>query len=288
MSVRSHDPLQNARLAGYTRGGFAGRYHAYRPRPPLALVELLQQMAQTSRPDLVVDLGSGTGLSTALWAAHARRVVGIEPLDEMRGIADAMRAGPHVEFRAGVAQQTGLPAGAADIVTCAQSFHHMEPQGVLVEVARILRPGGVFATYDYDWPPVVHPEAELAFFAFMDRIRELRAAHGIRSEQQQWDKTEHADRMQSSGAFRLVREVLLHRTERCTAEHWVGFALTLGHVIPVLDLGLSDAELGLDELRRVSERTLGAEGLPWYVSYRVRIGVKLSREVSPCMTRVRR
>jgi len=32
--------------------------------------------------------------------------------------------------------------------------------------------------------------------------------------------------------------------------------------------------LGLDEFRRISERTLGAEGLPWYVSYRVGIGVK--------------
>jgi SAM-dependent methyltransferase len=201
-------------------------------------------------------------------------VIGIEPLDEMREIADGMRVGAHVEFRASVAQQTGVPAGGADVVTCAQSFHHMEPQGVLAEVARILRPGGVFATYDYDVPPVVHPEADLAYVAFMDRIADVRAAYGIRSEQERWDKAGHADRLQSSGVFRHVRETLLHHTERCTAERWVGFALSLGDMIPVLDLGLSEAELGLDELRRVSERTLGAEGLPWYVSYRVRIGVK--------------
>ncbi len=46
--------------------------------------------------------------------------------------------------------------GTAGIVTCAQSFHWMEPESTFIEVARILRPGGVFAAYDYDRPPTVH------------------------------------------------------------------------------------------------------------------------------------
>ena len=54
----------------------------------------------------------------------------------------------------------------------------------------------------------------------------------------------------------------------------MGFTRTTGIVLPVLDLGLSDDELGLTALRRVAERVLGAEGLPWYVSYRVRVGAK--------------
>jgi len=36
----------------------------------------------------------------------------------------------------------------------------------------------------------------------------------------------------------------------------------------------TDHELGLTELQEVADRTLGAEGLPWYVSYRVCVGVK--------------
>ena len=274
MTAPPYDPLRNARLAGYTREGFAARYDAYRPRPPADIVDLLLQMAQTSRPGLVVDLGSGTGLSTGIWAGRARRVIGIEPLDEMRRIAEAAHGGAGVEFHAGVAQRTGLAAGSADIVTCSQSFHHMEPGSVLAEVARVLRPGGVFATYDYDLPPVVHWQAERAFFAFMDRVRELRATHAVGSAMQLWDKTAHVERLQTSGAFRYVRELLLHHTEPCTAEHWVGFALSLRDVLPVLDLGLSDAELGLDDFREASEQALGAEGLPWHVSYRVRIGVR--------------
>ena len=274
MSLPPHDPLLNARRTGYTRRGFGALYHAHRPRPPAALVDILRQLAGTRRPRLVVDLGSGTGISTAIWAPHAERVLGIEPLDEMRETAEASTISPNVRFQAGVAQQTGVPDGAADIVTCAQSLHHTEPAGTLAEIARILRTGGVFAAYDYDWPPLVHWEAGQAFGAFIDRVRALRTKHGIASEQEQWAKDEHAGRMRQSGLFRHVAETSLHNVERCTAERWVGFACTIGLVLPVLDLGLSDDELGLTAFREVAERALGSEGLPWYVSYRVRAAVK--------------
>jgi SAM-dependent methyltransferase len=270
----THDPLLNARRTGYTRDGFAARYHAHRPKPPSALLELLLQLAGTRRPQLVVDLGSGTGISTAVWAPHAERVVGIEPLDEMRAMAEAGDAPPNVSFRAGVAQRTGIPGGAADIVTCAQSLHHTEPAGTLAEIGRILRAGGVFAAYDYDWPPMVQWEANRAFDVFIEGVRALRMKHGIRSEQEQWEKDEHLERMHLSGLFRHVTELSLHNVEQCTAQRWVGFACTISFVLPVLDLGLSDAELGLTALRETAERTLGAEGLPWYVSYRVRAAVK--------------
>jgi SAM-dependent methyltransferase len=265
------DPGVNARLTGYTRAGFAARYHAYRPRPPEVITAILTQLAQTGRPRLVVDLGSGTGLSTFLWAERAETVIGVEPLDEMRHIAEASNRAPHVRFVAGVAQRTGLPAGAADIVTCGQSLHDMEPEGTLAGIARILRPGGVFSAYDYDWPPVVHPQAEEAFFRFMDRVEDFRERHAIRRETQQWDKARHLTRLRNCGHFRHLREMLVHQSEPCSAERWVGFALTLSHVLPVLDLGPGDQDLGLTTLRAVADRSTG---LPWYVSYRVRIAVR--------------
>ncbi len=274
MTEEQVDPLLNARRTGYARSGFAATYHAHRPRPPVAVVDLLMQLAQTQRPHLVVDLGSGTGLSTVVWAPHAEGVIGIEPLDEMRAIAASKSMASNVRFEAGVAQATGLPDGVADIVTCAQSLHHMEPQSALAEITRLLRPGGVFAAYDYDWPPVVHCEAEEAFFAFVDRVGELRKRHGIRSEMRRWDKAGHLHRIRDCGHFRYVRETFLHHPEPCSAERWVGFALTLGDVPPVLELGLDDEEVGLTALREAAERTLGSGGLPWYVSYCVRVGVK--------------
>src|SRR5579884_102104 len=144
--------------------GEAHLYDQTRPSPPPVLLDILTQLIHTPRPSLVVDLGSGTGLSTAIWGERAQRVIGIEPNADMR--AEAVRkAEDHpyaaqIEYREGVAHQTGLPDGCADIVTAAQSFHWMEPTATLAEVARILRPGGLFAAYDYDAPPAIHWELD--------------------------------------------------------------------------------------------------------------------------------
>ena len=96
--------------------GRARSYDDARPTPPSALPDLLTQLISLPHPALVVDLGSGTGLSTAIWAADAERVLGIEPNADMRehaakkiaGSADAAR----IAYRDGTAQQTGLPPAA--------------------------------------------------------------------------------------------------------------------------------------------------------------------------------
>src|SRR5215208_3354063 len=74
--------------SGYDRPGFAERYDRYRPRPPLAVLDLLPPLAGVDRPRLVVDLGSGTGLSTRFWAERAEEVVGVEPNARMRAFAE--------------------------------------------------------------------------------------------------------------------------------------------------------------------------------------------------------
>jgi SAM-dependent methyltransferase len=274
MGIPSYDPRQNAQRSGYMQRGFAERYDTYRPTPPPALLDLLCQFAQTSSPALVVDLGSGTGLSTAVWAGRAQQVVGIEPLAAMRRVAEARYHDSNISFHDACAQQTMLPAGAADLVTCAQSLHWMDPVSTFAEAARILRPGGVFATYDYDLLPTVQWEAEQAFVTFIAEVRQLRRAHTVPAGIQEWEKSDHLSRLQASRRFRYVKELLLHHTEPCTAERWVGFALTLREVAPVIELGLDEAALALEAFRRVADRTLGRRGLPWYVSYRVRVGVK--------------
>jgi SAM-dependent methyltransferase len=242
--------------------------------PPPALLDLLCQVAQAPAPTLVVDLGSGTGLSTAVWAERARRVIGIEPLEARRRTAEGRSHFPNVSFHDGSAQHTGLPDGAAEIVMCAQSLHWMEPQTTFAEAARILRSGGVFAAYDYDLVPTVQWEAEQACATFMARVRELRKTHVVPPGIREWDKADHLGRLQASREFRYVKELLLHHTEPCTAERWVGFALTLREVAPVLELGLEEAARALEAFRRAADRTLGPAGRPWYVSYRVRMGVK--------------
>jgi ubiquinone/menaquinone biosynthesis C-methylase UbiE len=264
------------REGGYTKRDFAGGYDAYRPTPPAVLLDLLCLEAQVERPSVVVDLGSGTGLSTRAWADRAGEVVGIEASAEMRARAEQETAASNVRYVHAFAQETGLPDGMADVVTCSQSLHWMEPEPTFAEVARILRPGGVFAAYDYDWPPLCHWEVERAFTEMMRRVNEARKGSGRPpwTGRPRYDKPQHLERIQASGRFRYAREIGLHNRVRGDADRIVGMALSLGPLVVLLDGGKSEEDLGLTQLREAAARTLGDRESDWFMSYRVRLAVK--------------
>jgi SAM-dependent methyltransferase len=256
--------------SGYERPGFAEGYDRNRPRPPQALLEWLCRYARLDKPALVVDLGCGTGLSTRAWAGRAERVVGIEPNGAMLAAADPA---PGVEFREAYAQDTGLEDGCADIVTCSQSLHWMTPEPTFAEAARILRAGGVFAAYDYDWPPVVDPEVDAAFKAYQSRRGDLRRLWDLKRGADIWPKEEHLQRMRESGEFSFCREVLLHSVEEGDADRIVGFAYSLGCPAVDMDNDELEHELRLAELEEVARRVLSDRTVPFLFGYRVRIGV---------------
>lgn len=253
--------------------GFASLYDQCRPAPPEILGRFLTTQAQTPRPSLVVDLGCGTGLSTRYWADKAERVIGLDPTDAMRDQAE-QAAFPNVSFAKAFSHETGLPAGCAQVVTCSQSLHWMEPTATFHEAARILQPGGVFAAYDYDWPPATGSWAvDAAYEICMARGRALEKKHGIAETLQRWDKASHLERMRESGAFRYTQETLIHHIEPGNAGRLVGLLASQGWFASLRKLGLTESELGLDELRATAQRLLGNEPRAWHWSSRIRWGI---------------
>ena len=257
---------------------WSGKAHSYdrvRPTPPRALLDLLTQLIGTPHPALVVDVGSGTGLSTAIWGERAERVIGIEPNADMRKVAthnvENHPHAAHIEHREGLAHQTGLPDGCADIVTAAQSFHWMEPTATLAEIARILRSGGLFAAYDYDWPPTLHWELDRLAQEVGKRLVELVRERGLAQNLKMWSKDRHLDRMRESAHFRFTREVLLHHIEMGDAARFLEMmqSSALSH-----QFQFTEQEIGFDRLSSAAFQSLGSEPIPWYFSYRVRIGIK--------------
>jgi hypothetical protein len=91
---------------------------------------------------------------------------------------------------------------------------------------------------------------------------------------QRWAKSEHLARIRASGRFRWSTEVALSHVESGGADRIVALAETQGGVVAVRNAGVSDADIGLDDLRRVARAVLGAEVRPWWWTYRVRLGVK--------------
>jgi len=255
--------------------GFAETYDKYRPVPPAILLDILTQMAEMNRPNLVVDLGCGTGTSTRVWADRAEKTIGIDPTPDMLRQAKEHQPIENVSYQLGFSHQTGLPDQCADVVSCSQSLHWMEPSATFQEVARILRPGGVFAAIDYDWPPTLSSwRAEQAFLEVWEQIGEIRNKHELPTRIRRWSKTEHLERMRISGRFRYTKELVVHHVLQGNAERLMGFARSLEGVEDLLKLNLLEINQSLERLEQEARLTLGDELRPWYIGYRVRIGIR--------------
>ncbi|GHO47927.1 class I SAM-dependent methyltransferase [Ktedonospora formicarum] len=254
--------------------GKAASYNQVRPTPPSALLDVLTQLIDLPHPALVVDLGSGTGISTAIWGERAEQVIGIEPNADMRKEAlhkiEGHPHADHIRYQEGVAHQTGLPDDCADIVTAAQSFHWMEPTSTLAEIARILRPGGIFAAYDYDMPPAIHWDLDRISREVSLRFVELIKERGLPPAFKLWSKEQHLENMSKSGHFRFTHAVLLHHVEQGDASRY----LDMTRSSAFSQFQFTDQETGLDRLTEAAHKYIGTTPVPWYVSYRVRIAVK--------------
>jgi SAM-dependent methyltransferase len=254
--------------------GLAREYDAVRPQPPAVALNVLCEIADAAAPALVVDLGSGTGLSSRIWIGTARQIIGIEPNDEMRAQAEAATSPGTVEYRSAYAHATTLPDGCADIVCCVQALHWMDPEPTLTEVRRCLRPGGVFAALDCDWPPfvdwqLVEPWRDLHRIA--DRIL---ARDGLSPGLRSWSKEGHLERMRTSGRFREVTEICFHTRAVGGADRLLMLARSQGGLATALRAGHREAEEALAAFALRARQVLQDRVVPWTYTYRARIGVK--------------
>ena len=119
------------------------------------------------RGDLVVDLACGTGDFCELVEARGARVVGVDFAREMLRQARARGLGfPQVQ-----ADGEWLPfrTASVDVVTCGFALRNfVSLEGVLREIARIVRPGGRIALVDVDRPEWLPLRA--AHSLYFDRV----------------------------------------------------------------------------------------------------------------------
>lgn len=251
--------------------GFAEVYDNSRPTVPAQAIELmLGYLGKTA--DRVVDLGCGTGLSTAAWKCHAKEIIGIEPSDDMLAQANK-KADDDIRFVKGFSDNTGLEANSADIVVCSQSFHWMDPVNTLKEVDRILKKGGAFATVDCDWPAVFDLEAEKEYDKLFTKVKRIELENDqINRTFSRWDKEHHLENIKKSGVFSYVREIVFLSDEPCTPQRFINLALSQGGLQAILKADPSLIQSDLDSFIAVTKKVVGKEKCPF--CYRMRIGVK--------------
>jgi len=188
----------------------------------------------------------------------------------MRSFAERVTTQPNVRFVEAPGERTGLPDAVADVVTAAQSLQWMEPEATSREIGRILRTGGVLCAYEYTGVQTPSWEPEAAWARVRAATRRLRAEGGLDADRGHWPVSREA--LESSGIFRFVREKAVHSVELGDGPRLLDFALSEGSLQTLLAAGVTEEEVGLDELRSVAA-TL-TELVPWWIDYRVWLGLR--------------
>lgn len=121
----------------------------FQPSYRLFMQELYRWRKDIAAPFDLLDIGAGTGTWTAMVAGSplpSRRVVGLDYSKNM--CRAAHRKGSEIgtaapNFINGDAEHLPFADRSFDVVTCSNSFHHYpHQQAAVIEMRRILRPGG--------------------------------------------------------------------------------------------------------------------------------------------------
>ncbi len=253
--------------------GFADIYDQARPAMPFYPVKIIRAYLG-KKPQRVVDLGCGTGLSSLVWKGQCEELTGIEPSDDMLAVAQ-MKATEGISFRKGFSGATGLENASVDAVVCSQSFHWMEPEPTLAEVNRILKPGGVFAAVDCDWPPVCHWQAEKAYTELFRKVLDIEETNpDVRDSFVRWSKEGHLANIRQSGFFSYAREIVFSNTEKCTSERLIELAKSQGGLQTILKKSPELIAKHVKVFEELVYATFGPDEFDIDFGYRMRIGVK--------------
>jgi ArsR family transcriptional regulator len=121
--------------------------------PETAIEEALLASIEGESFDRIVDLGTGTGRMLALLAPYAQEAEGLDLSHHMLTVARANLNRAEVSnarVRQGDATQTPFESASADLVMVHQVLHYLEqPEDVIAEAARILKPGGRLLVIDF-------------------------------------------------------------------------------------------------------------------------------------------
>lgn len=136
-------------------GRIAQDYRRYRLAFPEEFYSRLLTYG-VSFPGAALDLGAGTGNLGRRLARLGFRVTGLDPSPELLEVARAEDAALGIEcnYILGKAEETGLPDAGFDLITVGTAWHWFDAPRAMMEITRLLRPGGVLAIAYLSWLPL--------------------------------------------------------------------------------------------------------------------------------------
>jgi SAM-dependent methyltransferase len=209
-----------------------------------------------------LDIGCGSGTLLRAAGAEGWKAVGTEIAP---AIVDAMRA-QGLDARLGLTQELDLPSGGFDVVSAVEVLEHVpDPDSLIAEAARLLRPGGaLYITTPHgrgvsahllgtSWSVVAPPEHLQLFSAA--GIRCALSRGGLRAVSL---ATTGVNPYELAGKVRRRRSMAPPETTRVCESYQLNEALSTNRAGAVVkraaNATLSAAHLG-DTLKVIAERT---------------------------------
>jgi SAM-dependent methyltransferase len=223
-------------------GAAAANYDKYRPRYPDQLIDDVVAMLPGRR---VLEVGAGTGIATAAFAARGMAVTCVEPDPEMAAVLSAKlarNADLHLDLATFEAWSAARPAGAPgfDGLISGQAWHWIDPKTRWADAGAAVRSGGVIALFWND-DHFADPRVPAAYTAACERrgieIRPLREEPAPSSDPdriveeprpERWPEV-HAE---ADGFFAELRKHQFHWTRRMSVADYVAHVnTTSAHLI---------------------------------------------------------
>jgi SAM-dependent methyltransferase len=147
-------------------GSAAELYDLRRPSYPAQLVDEVIEYARD--PESALEVGSGTGRATRLFAERGVAVHGLEPSAEMAAVARRACDGlDRVKIEETDFEHFRGGDGRFGLLFSAQAWHWVSPDVRVALARRVLRPGGVVALFwnGADWDRSPHRQALIEAYA---------------------------------------------------------------------------------------------------------------------------
>jgi SAM-dependent methyltransferase len=118
-------------------------YIKFRPDYPKEIIAFLERESILKKESVIADIGSGTGISAALFLENGNVVYGVEPNKEMREAGEKLLKQYTTFFSVdATAEETSLPTEDIDVVVAGQAFHWFDKEKCKAEFKRILKKEG--------------------------------------------------------------------------------------------------------------------------------------------------
>jgi len=128
--------------------GVAEFYAAYRPDYPDVLIECVISLTGIHKSGKILEIGSGTGKATALFAQRGYSILCIEPGENLVSVAKQnLENFPRIEFQEFAFEDWNEPTNEFDLVISAQAFHWVPKEIGYAKVARALKANGYLALF---------------------------------------------------------------------------------------------------------------------------------------------